>query len=110
MNSMTFESDKKKYMDKIFKPDKSNIGNVDLEIKDLINAINNLDSYYTTSSCAGRIILIDVNKEERKKTAKWIFVTHKPADYDEVISKLRYHNAKESREVWFAQEPLILHV
>ena len=37
--------------------DLSRKGSVDEPIKDLVEFINSLDSYFTTSSCSGRIIV-----------------------------------------------------
>jgi len=47
--------------------DKSKKGNVDVEILDILNYINaNFSQLYTTSSCAGRIILDSITKDRKK--------------------------------------------
>lgn len=38
--------------------DSSRKGNIDVSIKDLLEYINDLDDYFTTSSCSGRIIVV----------------------------------------------------
>ena len=102
---MNFEVEKKRYMDNLYKPDKSRKGNVDKEISYLVDHINELEDYYTTSSCAGRIVLIDYPKDWKKQDVKWIFTSHALVDKIE-LDKL------EVREypIWFKQESFILHV
>jgi tRNA wybutosine-synthesizing protein 3 len=109
---MDFEKNKKIYMTRLYKPDKSTKGNVDLEISDLIDMINSFDCYYTTSSCSGRILLIDINNKQRKKNANWIYVTHSKASLIKINKCLSFlpKDLPKSRQVWFVQEPLILHI
>jgi tRNA wybutosine-synthesizing protein 3 len=100
---MTFDSDKKSILSKI---DKSKIGSVDKEILPLIKKINSSDDYYTTSSCAGRIMIISL-KSERKNEAEWLLLTHKKTSFKEVKNSLK---KLPKSEVWFMQEAPILHV
>ena len=100
---MTFESDKKTILSKI---DKSKKGSIDKEILKLINKINKSPNYYTTSSCAGRILVIS-KKSVRKNQAEWLFLTHKTANLKQVKNALR---KLPNSEIWFKQEPPILHV
>lgn len=51
---------------------------VDIEIIDLINIINKFDEYYTTSSCAGRIVILSKDNFRGKYSAKFLFKTHSP--------------------------------
>lgn len=41
------------------KMDLSKKGSIDEDINSVVSALNNSDHYFTTSSCSGRIILID---------------------------------------------------
>ncbi|MBR9690434.1 hypothetical protein GOV08_01995 [Candidatus Woesearchaeota archaeon] len=102
---MTFENDKKKYLAALYKPDNSKKGNVDLQIKELIDKINSKNNYYTTSSCAGRIVLIMIPKSGRKDHAKWLFTTH-----DKVSPKDLPLDDFPQDTVWFRQEGAVLHV
>ena len=52
---MEFQQQKTKQLSK---SDKSNIGKWDSKIKCLCNKINKKRDYYTTSSCAGRVVLL----------------------------------------------------
>ncbi len=102
---MVFDNEKKVYMDKLYKPDKSKKTTVDKEIIFLIDKINSLLEYYTTSSCAGRIVLITIPKKNRKDLSKWLFSSHKKIKFSELpLTKF----PKET--VYFRQEGLILHI
>ena len=100
---MTFEANKKTFLAKI---DKSKKGSIDKEIRSLVNKINKSSDYYTTSSCAGRIVLLS-KKSEKKQDAKWLLATHKKTNLKEVQNALK---KIPSYPVWFRFEPLILHI
>ncbi len=101
-----FEKEKKAYLDKLYKPDFSKKGSVDEEIKGLVDRINSLKDYYTTSSCAGRAMLIMIPKDQKRKDlAKWLFVSHKPIRFEDLPLKKFPKNT-----VWLRQESMILHV
>lgn len=103
---MQFQNDKKVFLSKL---DKSKKGGIDSRIKDLINAINRSPDFYTTSSCAGRIVLLRLGKANRKYGAEWLFTSHEKTTFSSMkkaLSKARL--LKEP--VWFIQEGAILHV
>ena len=59
---MSFINEKKVFLSKL---DKSNKSSIDKNILNLINLINQKDDYYTTSSCSGRVYLrSDSNKKD----------------------------------------------
>ena len=102
---MDFLNNKKTFLSKI---DKSRKGSIDSHIVDLIDKINELDYYYSTSSCSGRIVLLKEAESGRKDEAKWIFVSHELVDYkkiNEAISKI-----DDKKNIWFKFEPPIIHV
>lgn len=99
---MTFELDKKNILGKI---DKSQKGEIDADIKELVDLINSKEEYYTTSSCSGRIVLIEMPESGRKDEAKWLLVKHRPVTVDEIKKSL-----KSEKDVWLKQEGMILHV
>ncbi|MFT4344052.1 MAG: tRNA-wybutosine modification methyltransferase TYW3 [Candidatus Woesearchaeota archaeon] len=84
--------------------DLSQKGEIDAEIRDLVDAINENSFFCTTSSCAGRITLLE-RKSSRKIDAKWLFTSHQPVSADEIISLLQ-----SKSDVWLMQESCILHV
>lgn len=88
------------------KADKSHVGSWDKNIVSLCNKLNKSKDYYTTSSCAGRIILI--KSAETKEPNLFVFRTHEETDFHELKSALQ--KAKKKGKVVFQQEPCILHV
>ena len=59
-------------------------GEVDLRIIDTLNILNSKEDYYTTSSCAGRIILIELEEIGGKKSSNFIFKSHEKVDYKDI--------------------------
>jgi len=106
---MEFEKQKQVYLAELLsgKPDKSKKGFIDQEIKALVDAINALPDYYTTSSCAGRILFYSTSEERKKNETQWLFTSHKPVTYEEIESALQ--NLPHAL-VFLRFEPLILHV
>ena len=74
---MLFDQQKKDCLNRI---DKSIKKSIDKDIRPLVNLINNLNDYYTTSSCSGRILLIE-KKTDKKKDARFVFAEHKKANF-----------------------------
>lgn len=110
-------------------PDKSPKGAVDAPIVPLLDAINRHPSYFTTSSCSGRISILvhgcrsspvaesmegDRKKAYSKKKAgggTWILVSHDPADPDAVVDLLFGAREKDVEgNLVFRFEPLIVAV
>ncbi|XP_022723296.1 tRNA wybutosine-synthesizing protein 2/3/4 [Durio zibethinus] len=101
--------------------DKSPKGTLDTPIIPLLNALNSHPSYFTTSSCSGRISILSQPKPNpnsnnpTKKKARggtWVFITHDIADPDSVISLLFADSTKLTPicELVFRFEPLIIAV
>lgn len=103
-----FDRKKKGYLDKLYLPDRSKKGNVDVQIAHLIDKINHSKDYYTTSSCAGRICILEVPESGKKHEAEWLHVTHDPSLFEDV--KQAYDTYKGTNDCWFRAEPAILHV
>src|SRR3989344_6589229 len=102
---MTFTNAKKTFL---AKPDKSQAGGIDKAIQSLVTLINTKKNYYTTSSCAGRILLLKQQAEAVKKhETSHFFVSHDPVSATallDVCEKL------PQEEVIFHLEGMILHV
>jgi tRNA wybutosine-synthesizing protein 3 len=98
----------------LLKEDHSKKGSVDHQIKHLIDRINLLENYYTTSSCAGRIDLILLSNSRRKDESEWLYVTHEPADIKKIMETLENYSKKSkgdtNDEIWFKMESSIIHV
>jgi tRNA wybutosine-synthesizing protein 3 len=99
---MTFELNKKNILGKI---DKSQKGEIDQDIQELVYLINSRDEYYTTSSCAGRIVVIEMPESGRKDEAEWLLVKHGSVTVEEIKDSL-----KSEEDVWLKEEGMILHV
>jgi len=98
----TFQIQKQKQLSK---SDKSNEGSWDIKIKSLCNKINKSKDYYTTSSCAGRIILL--KESTKKQPDAFLFKTHKKTTLNEIKNALEKTNYKD---IEFQQTSCILHV
>nr|XP_055222980.1 tRNA wybutosine-synthesizing protein 3 homolog isoform X4 [Gorilla gorilla gorilla] len=71
------------------KADLSRKGSVDEDVVELVQFLNMRDQFFTTSSCAGRILLLDrgINGfEVQKQNCCWLLVTHKLCVKDDVHS------------------------
>ncbi|XP_063076157.1 tRNA wybutosine-synthesizing protein 3 homolog [Engraulis encrasicolus] len=89
--------------------DLSRKGSIDDDIYPVVSLLNNSPNYFTTSSCSGRVIVIDglsETSEIQKQNCSWLFVTHQKCSEEDVISGLR--NSRGSAVFKF--EPFVLHV
>ena len=99
----------KQKTDFLSKKDKSRKGSIDNKIKKLVDKINSLEDLYTTSSCAGRILLLAIPNSNKKNEVKYLFCSHKKIQYNnlkKIIKKRKF----PKNDVWFRVEPVILHV
>lgn len=103
---MDFDNDKAVCLNR---EDKSRKGSIDIHIQVLCDFINSHPDYYTTSSCAGRIVLQSLGNN--RGSADWLFVSHEPVEesrFIQVLEELKSND--EGGEVWFIMESMILHV
>lgn len=105
---MGFDEQKQKYLDALYKPDKSKKGTVDKRVSALIDQVNKHPDYYTTSSCSGRISLFVCEDFTKKYTARWLVVSHEKISYETLQPVLE--QPLPSQDVWFRQESFIFHV
>ncbi|KAF7811166.1 tRNA wybutosine-synthesizing protein 2/3/4 [Senna tora] len=95
--------------------DKSPKGTLDTPIIPLLNALNQHPSFYTTSSCSGRISILSKPKK-KARGGSWLFVSHDPAHPDSILSLLFPSESTqcsvptEPSELVFRFEPLIIAV
>lgn len=87
--------------------DKSKKGSIDEEVRKTVELVNSLHDYYTTSSCSGRIFLIEIPESGKKNEARWLFMKHSAAKFSEIKKALKKISCKE---VWLRQESFILHI
>lgn len=112
----------KEKSDFLRKKDKSKKGHIDKDAVKIINEINSKKDYYTTSSCSGRIVLLEM-KSKKKNECNWVFSKHDKVNLKEIkkslenyinknnsIKKLNTINKKIKNQIYFKQQPIILHV
>ena len=101
---MDFDKEKKEFLGK---RDKSRKGSVDKKIKKLVDKINSLDNFYTTSSCSGRILLSAIPKSNKKNEVQYLFCSHKKIKYNDLNKIIIKKLPKD--DVWLRVDPVILH-
>ncbi|XP_030631107.1 tRNA wybutosine-synthesizing protein 3 homolog [Chanos chanos] len=102
----TFKQWKKQCLNKI---DFSKKGSVDEAISNIVSCLNDSDNYFTTSSCSGRIILIDGVSDStdiQKQNCSWLFVTHQKCEKADLCAGLE----KSVGDAVLKFEPFVLHV
>jgi len=84
-----------------------NENQVDEGILPIIKIINEFEDYYTSSSCAGRIVLLEIPDIGDKKNAKFLGKWHKSIRPDEINI-----SAKKARkgQLWLLAQSPIIHV
>lgn len=100
------DSFQQRKQDVLSKLDKSSIGKWDEKILKLCEKINSLENYYTTSSCSGRILVMQ--DKEKKGPNLFSLVSHDTIEYENFMKSLPKNF--EKLDLKFKQEPLILHV
>ncbi|XP_070774609.1 tRNA wybutosine-synthesizing protein 3 homolog [Enoplosus armatus] len=102
----TFSRWKRQCLNKL---DLSKKGGVDEDIEHVVSLLNGREEYFTTSSCSGRIILIDgapVSSGVQKHNCVWLFVSHQKCQSDDLVSGL----ARSGGDAVLKFEPFVLHV
>jgi len=99
---------KKEKNDFLTKKDKSRKGSIDNKIKKLVDKINSLNEFYTTSSCSGRVLILAISQSNKKNEVKYLFRSHKKIKFSEINKIINKILLKE--EVWFKVQPVIMHI
>lgn len=102
----TFSQWKKQSLNKL---DQSKKGSVDEHIQHVVSLLNSREEYFTTSSCSGRIVLIDGaagRSDVQKQNCVWLFVSHQKCEPDDLISGL----SRSGGDAVLKFEPFVLHV
>ncbi|MFH1224449.1 MAG: hypothetical protein V1676_01470 [Candidatus Diapherotrites archaeon] len=80
---------------------------IDARMRPLCKFIAGTENFFTSSGCAGRILLLGLPKGENKLEAYFHRRWHRAAKSAEVWGALR---EKTKGEVWLRQEPFIVHL
>ena len=83
-------------------------GEVDEEILPLVEKINSNPDYFTTSSCAGRIVVIEMPKIGDKENAEYLGKWHNEVDVKEVLKA--FSKAKKDTTIFLLAQSPIIHV
>ncbi len=83
-----------------------NEGKVDLDILPLLNEINKKQEYITSSSCYGRLSLLEIDKD--KKDAHFYKKWHRTIEFNEIKRAIEVYEG--DKKLWFNCEPFILHI
>ncbi|KAL2931413.1 tRNA wybutosine-synthesizing protein 2/3/4 [Bienertia sinuspersici] len=92
--------------------DKSPKGTIDAPIIPLLNTINNHPSYFTTSSCSGRISIFS-HLPNKPKGGSWLFISHDPVNPTSILDLIFPPSndfSHDSSDLVFRFEPLIIAV
>jgi len=100
-----FELQKERALEKFYEAVEKK--EADEPIIEFLKEFNKKEFYYTTSSCAGRIMIFQDlgNKKDSDFIAKW----HREIEFSDIFPFLSMLEGKKGI-IWMRQEPLILHV
>ncbi|HIH21627.1 MAG: hypothetical protein J4478_04400 [Candidatus Diapherotrites archaeon] len=80
-------------------------GKVDKKMIHLVEFLFSKQDYFTTSTCSGRILLIQLDEKETKREGAFFAKWHSLPKFEEVWKELQ----KKSKEnLWFKQEPFVI--
>ncbi|WP_175059903.1 hypothetical protein [Thermococcus sp. 2319x1] len=82
-------------------------GLVDKDIISLLEKINSFENYFTTSSCSGRIGVMQIPDFGDKVNAVWLGKWHREVGLEEVLEAIGKHS---EGMLWFMLHSPILHV
>ena len=100
-----FELQKRKAMESLNEALKR--GLVDEDIISLLERINSLPDYFTTSSCSGRISIMEMPNFGDKVNAEWLGKWHREVTVEEVLEVIKKHS---KGQLWFLVRSPIIHV
>jgi tRNA wybutosine-synthesizing protein 3 len=83
-------------------------GKADKRIIPLCSFINSLPDFFSSSSCAGRIMLLKTDAKETKREAAFHAKWHRTVKLHELASEI--DKKVDAPELWLKQEPFILHL
>jgi tRNA wybutosine-synthesizing protein 3 len=82
-------------------------GKMDLEFLPLCESIAKKTEYFTSSCCSGRMVLVGLDKKERKKESAFHRKWHRKIKFKELKKGIETFNGEV---LWLKQEPIILHI
>lgn len=105
INENSYLDSKKNALKKLEDARKKNL--VDHGIVDLLDIINKSENYYTSSSCEGRIVILELPVIGDKKNAEFLGKWHRKITESEIISTLK---KSKKGQLWFLAQSSIIHI
>ncbi len=103
-----FEDDKRNTLKKLRHAIENNL--VDKEVMYIVDKINELNNYYTTSSCIGRCGIMEFPKNKNTKIySRWLGKWHHYAEYNEIFEALD-KKSEDFEYLVFVMNSPILHI
>jgi tRNA wybutosine-synthesizing protein 3 len=99
-----FEGEKKRALERLRQR------GADEEVEELLQKINDLDDFFTTSSCSGRIVLILLPKIGAKREARFIGRWHRPVRKADVLAAMDDVGSSVEGDFWLLAQSPIVHV
>lgn len=100
-----FKNNKKQTLEKLNVAKKK--GLVDKKIIPILDLINDLDNYYTSSSCYGRIVFLQLPEIGDKKNARFLGKWHHKIKPDDILN---LSNTSDKGLLWLLAQSPIIHV
>lgn len=114
MDQDYLESFKKQKLNILSRVDLSLKGSIDEPIKPLVDTINSSPYYCTTSTCSGRVTLIEksVDNSNVKQNLKFHLRAHDLVDHDHINRLVRdfIDSHSDGQCLWLKFEPFIVHI
>jgi tRNA wybutosine-synthesizing protein 3 len=82
-------------------------GEVDSGILPILHIINKTDYHFTSSSCYGRIVVLEIPSIGDKKNAEFLGKWHREINYDELIGSI---NKAKAGQIWLLSQSPVIHV
>jgi tRNA wybutosine-synthesizing protein 3 len=79
-------------------------------VEELLQKINDLDDFFTTSSCSGMIVLILLPEIGTKREARFIGKWHRPIEKADVLAAMDDVGSSVEGDMWLLAQSPILHV
>jgi len=80
---------------------------IDSEILNILNLINSSDNFYTSSSCSGRILILEIPKVGDKVNARFLGKWHSTTNFEEIEKAIK---KAEKGQIWFLAQSPIIHI
>lgn len=106
MNQSDFIDIKNNALNKLNEAKQENL--VDKKIIPILDILNNSENFFTSSSCSGRIVLLELPKIGDKKNAEFLGKWHREINKSDVLKATE--KTRSQKQMWLLAQPPIMHV